>query len=126
MSRRSTGKAAEDAAAKRLRREGYKILERNFSTPLGEVDIIALDGEVLCFIEVRFRSSNEFGGAIEALSSEKKRRVARMALNYLKARRLEDADMRFDFAAVEKTEGGEFHVEIIKEAFWPGEHGRRG
>lgn len=121
MSRRDSGKAAEDAAARHLRANGYRILERNFSTPVGEIDIVALDGEVICFVEVRSHATADFGSAMEALTKKKQRKVARAALAYLKRRRVEDAQMRFDFAAVEVADDGSHQVNVIKSAFWPGE-----
>ena len=121
MSKKSTGKAAEDAAARHLKANGYKILERNYSTPLGEIDIIAIDGSVLCFVEVRSHVSPEFGEALEALTRDKQRRVARMASAYMKAKRLEDLEIRFDFAAVEMPGELPVNVDLIKNAFWPGD-----
>ena len=126
MSRRSSGKAAEDAAARHLRGCGYKILERNFTTPLGEIDIVALEGEVVCFVEVRSHSSADFGSAMEALTKEKQRRVTKAALTYMKARRLEDVEVRFDFAAVEVSEDGAAQVDLVRNAFWPEEIRRGG
>jgi len=121
LSRRDSGKAAEDAAARHLRASGYKILERNFSTPVGEIDIVALDGEVICFVEVRSHSVDDFGSALEALTKKKQRKVARAAQAYLRRRRMENARMRFDFAAVELASDGSHEVNVIKSAFWPGE-----
>ena len=120
MSRRTSGKAAEDAAARHLRKCGYKILERNYSSPLGEIDIVALDGDVVCFVEVRSRSSGEHGSALEALGGKKQRKVTRAAAAYMKAKRLEEVQVRFDFAAVD-VGGEDVKVKVIKNAFWPGE-----
>lgn len=125
MSRSETGREAEDAAVCHLRSKGYKILERNYSTRLGEIDIVALDGRVVCFVEVRSRTAEEFGSALEMLSTGKQRQVTRAALAYMKAKRLVDADVRFDFAAVEPGASGEYEVTLIKNAFWPTEV-RRG
>ena len=61
----ATGAANEDVAETYLRRRGYRIIERNFKTKIGELDIIARDGGVLCFVEVRSRTSTAFGDAIE-------------------------------------------------------------
>jgi putative endonuclease len=115
------GKAGEDAAARYLRKNGCKILERNFSTPLGEIDIIALDGEVVCFVEVRSRSSADFGSAVEKLPRRKQRQVTKAALAYLKTKHLEDVDIRFDYAAVVIPGEGKSQVEFIRDAFQPRE-----
>ena len=125
MSRKSSGRDAEDAAARHLRSRGYKILERNYATVLGEIDIVALDGEVVCFVEVRSRTAEEFGSALELLTVAKQRRVTRAALAYMKAKRLEGAEVRFDFAAVEPQADGQYRVTLIENAFWP-EEVRRG
>jgi len=121
LSKRSIGNLAEDAAVRHLRKSGCKILERNFSTRLGEIDIIAIDGEVLCFVEVRSRSSADHGGALAAFPVKKQRRVLRAAEAYMKIKHLEGVDVRFDYAAV--GVGGEsgYQVESLKNAFWPGE-----
>ncbi len=124
MSRKATGQAGEEAAARFLRGSGYKILERNFSTPLGEIDIVALDGKVVCFVEVRTRTSDAHGSALEALTAAKQRQITKAALAYLKARRLEDVDVRFDFAAVTKPQHGQAQVTLIRDAFWPRELSR--
>lgn len=121
MSRRGAGKTAEDAAARHLRSSGYRILERNYSTPLGEIDIVALDGDIVCFVEVRSRSGGGFGGAVEALPRSKQRQVAKAAMAYIKAKRLDGTKVRFDFAAVEMPEEGEVRIELVKNAFWPRE-----
>ena len=120
VSRRSSGKAAEDAAARHLRGCGYRILERNYSTPLGEIDIIALDGEVVCFVEVRSHTTADYGSALEALTAQKRRRLRRAAMAYVKAKRIEEEQARFDFAAVEIREGSAAQVHLIKDAFRPG------
>ena len=121
MSGGDIGKAGEDAAARYLRKNGCKILERNFSTPLGEIDIIALDGEVVCFVEVRSRSSADFGSAVEKLPRRKQRQVTKAALAYLKTKHLEDADIRFDYAAVVIPREGKSQVDLIRDAFQPRE-----
>ncbi|MDQ6894847.1 MAG: YraN family protein, partial [Acidobacteriota bacterium] len=72
---RGAGQRWEDAAERLLRREGYRILERNYRTKAGEIDFIALDGDVLCFIEVKGRRALGFGFPEEAVTLEKQRRI---------------------------------------------------
>jgi len=113
---RQLGDAGEDLAAAALRKQGYKILERNYQTPLGEIDLIARHGKVLVFVEVKTRKSLRFGAPQEAVSPAKQARLKRLADYYLKEKRLESAQVRFDVVAI--TWGGEGpQVETIRDAF---------
>ena len=73
------GASAETAATRLLVDAGYRIVERNFRCKAGELDIVARDGEVLVFVEVRSRSDDEHGSAVEMIRRGKQRRVARVA-----------------------------------------------
>ena len=106
----------ENEAAAYLKANGYRILERNFRTPLGEIDIIALDKSVVCFVEVKARSSENFGSPKEAVSSSKQRQIAKAALVFLKDRKLLDRSSRFDVVSV-IMRGGKPEIELIKDAF---------
>ena len=106
----------ENEAAAYLKANGYRILERNFRTPLGELDIIALDKSVVCFVEVKARSSEDFGSPKEAVSSFKQRQIAKAALVFLKDRKLLDRSSRFDVVSV-IMRGGKPEIELIKDAF---------
>src|SRR3978361_218530 len=79
----ATGADNEDVAETYLRRRGYRIIERNFKTKIGELDIIAREGSALCFVEVRSRATHKFGDAIESVDHLKRARVSRMAQLYL-------------------------------------------
>ena len=82
------GKAAENAAAEFLKAKGYKILERNYKNKFGEIDIIARQDGVICFVEVKARHSLNLGVPQEAVSTRKQRQICRVAVYYLKANRL--------------------------------------
>jgi putative endonuclease len=112
-----SGQLGEDAAARFLCKNGYKILERNFKNTLGEIDIIAQDSGVLCFIEVKTRTSDLFGSPFESVTPAKQRKLTRVAQSYLKLRRIPDKKMRFDVIAVMKRGGHYDQVDIIKDAF---------
>lgn len=100
-SSRKVGKQYEDRAAEYLQRAGYTIIERNFHCRQGEIDIIAKDGSFLCFVEVKYRTSGEFGDALEAVSPGKQRRISRTALSYLAARGYgENQACRFDVCGI--------------------------
>ena len=79
----AAGGDAEDGAARFLERRGLQLVERNFRTRLGEIDLIAREGAVLVFVEVRLRRSTGYGGALESITTRKRRRIAAAARQYL-------------------------------------------
>ncbi|MFH0826435.1 MAG: YraN family protein [Candidatus Omnitrophota bacterium] len=118
MSKRSVclGQNGEDLAVGFLKENGYKILHRNFKTRLGEIDIIGMDQDTLCFIEVKTRNSLRCGEPQEAISSFKQRQMSKAALLFLKGHHLLDAKARFDVVSViclDKTPT----FDLIKNAF---------
>jgi putative endonuclease len=109
------GIAGEDWAVKALLAQGYVIVARNYRTRLGEIDIIAKDKDTLCFVEVKARTDSRMGSPKEAVSTAKQRQISRVALCYLKEKKLFDRRARFDVVSVLGNENPE--VEIIKNAF---------
>ncbi len=113
------GRAAEDAAARFLRKHGYVLLARNFSTPQGEVDIIAADGKTIVFVEVRSLATL---GPVEPQASVGPRKQARIraaASKYLATKGAEGALCRFDVVSLvrdSETRGG-WHIELFPDAF---------
>jgi len=114
--RRQLGDYGEDLAAAALQQQGYKILERNYVTSLGEIDLIARQGKVTVFVEVKTRTGSRFGNPQESVHRGKQAKLRRLADYYLKAKRLTDAPVRFDVVAVTLA-GDEPQVEIIQDAF---------
>ncbi len=114
--RRQLGDAGEDLAAAALKKQGYKILERNYATPLGEIDLIARQGKTYVFIEVKTRKNERFGAPQEAVHSAKQARLRRLADYYLKQKRLGEVPVRFDVVGVTLS-GDSPQVEIIQDAF---------
>jgi putative transposase len=114
--RRQLGEHGENLAAAALRQQGYKILERNYVTPMGEIDLIARQGKTLVIVEVKTRKSSRFGSPQESVSLTKQNRLRRLADYYLKDKRLTGAMVRFDVVAVTLA-GDEPRVEIISNAF---------
>ncbi len=112
---RAQGNLGEDAAVDWLRQQGYRIRERNVSSRVGEIDAIALDGDTLCFIEIKARSSRTYGAAVEAVGTTKQRRIARAAALYL-ARKPFDGPCRFDVLALDLGEQG-WSYTLVKDAF---------
>jgi putative endonuclease len=111
------GLRGEQEAARLLKKRGYKILEKNFRSRLGEVDIVAREGETIVFVEVKTRASENFGSPKEAIDTRKRRRIIRASLDYLnRSRAYGDRGIRFDVVTVEKK-GGRFTAELMKNAF---------
>jgi putative endonuclease len=109
------GADSESMAVTFLKENGYKIIERNYRTKIGEIDIIAKDGDTIVFIEVKARKSRAYNPK-EAVTSSKKRKISMVALYYLKSTRQINTRARFDVVAIDsaKKSGA---VEIIKNAF---------
>jgi putative endonuclease len=114
--RQQLGRAGECLAAGALQQAGYRILARNYRNRLGEIDIIAKDGDTLVFAEVKSRRSNRFGSPKLAVTTAKQRKMSRTALLYLKACGQTAVKARFDVIAVDTT-GPAPRVEVVKNAF---------
>jgi putative endonuclease len=111
--RQEFGSRGEELACSELERLGYAILERRYRCRLGEIDIIARDGDVTVFVEVKARESGEFGGGAAAVTPAKQRTVARVATDYIARHRLFDRPCRFDVVVVDSAAT----VTVIPNAF---------
>ena len=96
----SLGTRGEAAAARYLRRKGYRIVARQLRTGLGELDLVAVDRQVVVFVEVKTRRSDSAGHPAEAIDTDKQRRLTRAALEFLRTHHLLDQSARFDVVAV--------------------------
>lgn len=114
--RQSLGRNGERLASAELQRRGYSIVECRYRSKAGEVDIVARDGDVTVFVEVKARVGDEFGGAAAAVTPAKQRTIARVALDYITRHRLFDRPCRFDVVIVDVS-SGEPQVEVISNAF---------
>ena len=114
--KQTKGARGEECAAGFLRVQGYRILERNYRCPLGEVDIIARDGNTVVFVEVKTRTSERFGTPQAAIGPQKQKRMTAIALYYLKGQGWLGKPARFDVAAVSLHEGRET-VTLYRNAF---------
>ena len=113
---RGVGQEWESVAERHLERVGYRIRARNVRMKVGEIDLIAEEKGILCFIEVKGRSGLGFGMPAEAITLEKQRRIFRAAEAYLQRERLQDAVCRFDVVAIlDPGDGG--RIEILRDAF---------
>ena len=109
------GKEGEDRAARFLMKQGYRIIERNYRTRSGEIDLIALHEGAVVFIEVKTRTSNAFGAPELAVNPRKQQRMVKAALGYIKYNKLHQVPCRFDVVAITAT--AEKEVELIQNAF---------
>lgn len=113
IDKRAKGMVAESIACWFLKQQGYKILDRNFSIRTGEIDIIAKDGKVLVFVEVKYRKDCSFGTPAEAINQNKQRKIYQTANVYIKKKGLSfDQPMRFDVVEILGKK-----IRVIKNAF---------
>ncbi len=115
--RKKLGNRGEKIAAKFLRKQGYRIIEKNYHSRLGEIDIVAKEDESIVFVEVKTRRSTDFGLPEEALSYDKRRRLSKLALGYLAHRRIKDTNCRFDMVSILMDTKKVKHIKLIKNAF---------
>jgi putative endonuclease len=94
------GDKGERLAARHLKRQGYRILRRQHSTAGGEIDLIALDGDCVVFVEVKTRAGDAAGHPTEAITPDKQKKLTDLALMYLKRHGLLEQPARFDVVAV--------------------------
>lgn len=114
--RRARGREAEDLAAAFLRERGFEILDRNHAVPKGEVDLVCREGDVLCFVEVRSRTSEAQGGPEETVGRRKARRVVAAATDWALRHGALERAIRFDVVAVTFQEGAP-RIEHFRAAF---------
>ena len=111
------GKQSETLAVKHLKKNGFKILEKNYRTKLGEIDIIARDKDTIVFVEVKSRKSDRYGTPKHAITRSKKRKISMVALYYLKTLDEKNTRARFDVVAIHSGEDRSPKIEMIKNAF---------
>lgn len=114
--RRELGDMGEAVAARYLSEKGLTVIERNWRTRDGEIDIVAKDGETLCFIEVRTKLSNLRGHPLATVTGPKQRKIAVLAQRYLQENGMEDQPVRFDVVGV-RLDGEVYKVSYIPGAF---------
>ncbi|MDQ3489701.1 MAG: YraN family protein [Pyrinomonadaceae bacterium] len=123
----ATGRAGEKLAADLLVDNGYRLILANFKVPIGrntkgvqvagEIDLIALDGEIVCFIEVKTRRSADFASPLASVNLRKQRQITRTARVYRRIFGLQQSSYRFDVVSVLLENANEPKIELIK-GFW--------
>lgn len=108
------GKQGEDEVEKYLIKNGYKILDRNFSCKIGEIDIIALKNNQIIFIEVKTRTNTEYGLPIEAITKIKLKHIYKTAEYYLYSKNLQNEEVRIDAIAV-YVQDNKYNINHIKQ-----------
>ncbi|MCL4478155.1 MAG: YraN family protein [Deltaproteobacteria bacterium] len=111
--KRKVGNKGEDAAVGFLKENKYKILDRNYRSKFGEIDIIAGDQKYTVFVEVRSKNTEFYGNAEESIVKKKKKRITLTAMTYIQKNHLENSPVRFDVVVINPDNS----IEIIKNAF---------
>ncbi len=121
------GQIGEELAARFLRKNGYRLIAANFKTPIGrnrldvmvtgEIDLIALDADVLCFVEVKTRSSDDFASPLAAVDLRKQRQIIRAARMYRKIFRLQSIEVRYDVISIVLPQNSRPTIELFKNYF---------
>lgn len=111
------GRKGEKLARRFLKRLGYKILARNYACPAGEIDVIALDGRTIAFVEVKTRRGDALADPEDAVTAHKRRQLTRVAQYWLSQRRADDYGCRFDVVSVTMLERGRPVIRHTPDAF---------
>lgn len=109
---RSRGRWGEDLAASMYQRLGYEILDRNWRSRTGELDIVLQFDETIVFSEVKARRNDDYGPASAAVGTAKQRRIRKLAIEWLRAKNMRADSIRFDVVAITGVE-----IELIEDAF---------
>ena len=111
------GQKAESIALDYLQKHGLTLLERNFHSRFGELDLVMQDADSLVFVEVRLRTNSDFGDGATSVDIHKQRKLAKTALSYLKARGKNNHYCRFDVISVSRNADDSVTIDWIKNAF---------
>ena len=120
--RHQFGQASEMQAEQFLVAKGYRILDRNVRTRLGELDLVAEDHGVVVFVEVKGRATAAFGGALLAVNHRKRVKLTKLAAQYLAQRHWSDKACRFDVVLVQGRSSDQGRIEHLQNAFDVAEH----
>jgi putative endonuclease len=116
-SRQEFGRRAEDWACRALAREGVRVMARNWSCRIGEIDVVGLERSTVCIVEVKARTSGTWDAPAEAVDRRKQRKLIQLARWYVREKRLGMAFLRFDVVEVFRDKRGNLDGRVIKGAF---------
>ncbi len=119
MNKRKIGEDAEIFAEKYLKKLKYKIIEKNYRTKFGEIDIIGIDKSYLVFVEVKMRTNEKFGNILYSIDKKKMNKIIKAAKFFLTAnkRKYNKFDIRFDVILLENKRNSQYKITLIKNAF---------
>ncbi|NLI60172.1 MAG: YraN family protein [Clostridiales bacterium] len=117
MNRKKLGSWGEEQARKYLENQGFLILDNNYRCKLGEIDLIAMDGDSLVFIEVKTRRSTAYGFPMEAVGKRKQSKYIQMASIYIKEKAMAQVPFRFDVIEIMAKGQGQWDINHIPNAF---------
>ena len=118
MNKRDLGTFYENIAAEYIKNHGGRIIKRNFRVRQGEIDIIAKDGDYLCFVEVKYRSKDDYGNPLDAVGYAKQRTICKVSEMYINMTGADfDAPIRYDVIAVHTSDDGMYSVSWLKDAY---------
>ena len=121
LKKKELGAKGEEIAVRYLKSRGYRIIERNYRIRLGEIDIIAEQGNDLVFIEVKTRSGTHFGSPFDSITIQKQKQLSKVALEYINKQGCNNRPARFDVVGIEFQVGGntfqEAVIKLLQNAF---------
>jgi putative endonuclease len=121
LKKKELGAKGEEIAVRYLKSRGYRIVELNYRIRLGEIDIIAEQGDDLVFVEVKTRSDTLFGSPFESVTKQKQKQLSKVALEYISKQGCHNRPARFDVVGIEFKEGGDTFqgavIEVMQNAF---------
>jgi len=121
LKKKELGAKGEEIAVRYLKSRGYRIIERNYRIRLGEIDIIAEQGNNLVFIEVKTRSGTHFGSPFDSITIQKQMQLSKVALEYINKQGCNNRPARFDVVGIEFQVGGntfqEAVIKLLQNAF---------
>jgi len=115
--RKRVGREGEERAVHYLKGKGFTILERNYRAERGEIDIIALDRDILVFIEVKTQRHDSFGEPEAWVDQKKQAQIGKVAQAYIQQHNINDRDCRFDVIGIVDTDRN-MEIRHIEDAFW--------
>lgn len=116
---KSIGCIGEQIASRFLKKHGYRIIDRNYRTKKGEIDIVAIERRFLVFVEVKLRRHSLFSSPLDAITQKKQKRIIHSAKIYLRRHRLNNLPCRIDIVSILIDKNGRIvKIELFKDVFW--------